>query len=55
MFQDATRATVFGRFAVLLFFVAFVLLDFAPPVLILFGVIDAAAAIWTAIALRAEE
>jgi hypothetical protein len=49
------RATVVARFAVLLFFIAFVLLDFAPPVLILFGVIDAAAAAWTGIALRADK
>ena len=48
------RATVYGRIAVLLFFIAFVLLGFAPPVLVLFGVIDAAAAIWTGVALRAE-
>ncbi len=46
------RATVFGRFAVLAFFVAFVLLGFAPPILILFGGIDAIAATWTALALR---
>ena len=49
------RATVYGRFAVLLFFIAFVLLHFAPPILLLFGVIDAAAATWTWFALRAEE
>jgi len=46
---------VVARFAVLLFFIAFVLLEFAPPVLILFGVIDAAAAAWTGFALRAEK
>jgi len=49
------RATVYARSAVLLFFVAFVLLGFAPPVLILFGLIDAAAAVWTGLALRAEK
>ncbi len=48
------RATVAGRFAVLLFFIAFVVLGFAPPVLILFGLIDAATAVWTAVALSAE-
>lgn len=48
------RATVIGRFAVLVFFIAFVLLDFAPPTLILFGVIDAVAATWTGLALRAQ-
>lgn len=47
------RATVVGRLAVLVFFIAFVLLDLAPPVLILFGVVDAAAAPWTWSALRA--
>ncbi len=47
------RATVVGRCAVLVFFVAFVLLEFAPPILTLFGVIDAAAAAWTGFALRA--
>ena len=48
------RVTVYGRMAVLLFFTAFVLLDFAPPVLILFGAIDAAGALWTALSLRAD-
>jgi len=48
------RATVYGRFAVLGFFVAFALAGFAPPVLILFGVIDAVAATWTGYALRAS-
>ena len=48
------RATVVGRFSVLVFFIAFVLLDFAPPTLILFGVIDAVAATWTGLALRTQ-
>ena len=46
--------TVIARSAVLLFFIAFVLADFAAPILILFGVIDFAAAMWTLIALRSE-
>ena len=46
------RATVYGRFSVLLFFIAFVALGWAPAILILFGVIDAAAAVWTAVSLR---
>lgn len=46
------RATVLGRFAVLVFFIAFVVIGFAPPVLVLFGVIDAVAATWTGLALR---
>jgi hypothetical protein len=37
---------------VLVFFVAFALLGLAPPVLVLFGAVDAAAACWTALALR---
>jgi hypothetical protein len=39
---------------VLLFFIAFVVAGLAPPTLILFGVIDLAGAIWTALALRGE-
>lgn len=46
------RWTVFPRLVVPVFFIAFVILGFAPPILILFGAIDAAAAIWTAICLR---
>lgn len=46
------RLTVPARGAVLVFFVAFVLLGLAPPVLIVFGAVDAAAACWTASALR---
>jgi hypothetical protein len=48
------RATVFGRCAVLVFFIAFVVEGFAPPILIVFGVIDAVAATWTFFALRAD-
>ena len=43
-----------GRLAVPVFFIAFVLLGYAPPILILFGVIDAAAAFWTLTALRQD-
>jgi hypothetical protein len=39
------RATVCGKISVLLFFIVFVALDFAPASLILFGVIDAATAV----------
>ena len=46
------RATVYGRTAVLVFFIAFVVLKLAPPALILFGAIDAAGAMWTALCLR---
>lgn len=47
-------ASVVGRFAVLTFFVAFAALGMAPPVLVLFGAVDAAGAAWTAFALRSE-
>lgn len=46
------RWSVYGRFSVPVFFVAFIALGIAPPVLLLFGAIDAAAAIWTAVCLR---
>lgn len=46
--------TVIARSSVLLFFIAFVIVDLAPPVLILFGVIDLAAAMWTFFAMRSE-
>ena len=45
-------ASVLGRFSVLVFLTAFVLLGFAPPALIIFGLVDAAAAFWTAFSLR---
>lgn len=48
------RWTVTARLIVTLFLTAFVVLGFAPPILILFGVIDAAGAIWTALTLRNE-
>jgi len=47
--------SVYARIAVLLFFIAFVVTGLAPPVLILFGVIDAAAAIWTQVSLLSEK
>jgi hypothetical protein len=46
--------TVVARTSVLLFFIAFVVAGFAPPVLIVFGVIDFAAAMWTLLALKSE-
>ena len=48
------RASVYGRCAVLVGFIAFVVTGLAPPILVLFGAIDAAAAGWTAVSLRAE-
>lgn len=47
--------TVYARFSVLAFFIAFVLLDLAPPILLFFGAIDSAAALWTLVALRRDE
>ncbi len=52
--KDFFWATVWGRPAVIVFFTAFVLLDLAEPVLILFGVPDLLGAAWTFAALRAE-
>lgn len=48
------RASVYGRCSVILFFAVFVGLGYAPPVLLVFGVIDLAAAIWTALSLKAD-
>lgn len=44
--------SVHARLAVPIFLGAFVVLGFAPPVLLLFGVVDIAGAIWTAVSLR---
>ena len=54
--EDRTffRFTVHARASVIVFFVAFVLLDIAPATLILIGVVDFLAALWTALALRSE-
>ncbi len=48
------RWTVAARLSVPVFFIAFVVLGFAPPILILFGAIDAAGAIWTAVCLHKD-
>ncbi len=48
------RWTVAARLSVPIFFIAFVVLGFAPPILILFGAIDAAGAFWTAVCLRKD-
>jgi hypothetical protein len=47
------RASVPVRASVVLFFAAFVGVGLAPPVLLLFGAVDLAAAAWTWSALRA--
>ena len=49
------RCSVYGRFSVLGFFIAFVLIGFAPPTLIIFGIVDAVAALWTALSLRTRQ
>lgn len=48
------RASVYGRAAVLVFFTGFSLFGLAPATLILFGAVDALAALWTFTTLRAE-
>jgi hypothetical protein len=42
------------RFSVILFFAIFVVAGLAPPILLLFGGLDAAGATWTWMALRGE-
>lgn len=49
------RWTVWARIAVIFYFVAFVLLVSAPKALLLFGLIDLFAAIWTWLALKKDE
>lgn len=46
------RATVATRLFALVSFVVFAALEIAPPMLVLFGLIDAAGATWTFVALR---
>jgi hypothetical protein len=46
--------TIWGRGLVLLLFVILVVTDRAPRQLIAFGLLDAAGAVWTAIALRSR-
>lgn len=48
------RWTIWGRVAVIFYFVAFVLLISAPKALLLFGLIDLLAAIWTWLALKKD-
>ena len=51
---DLFRWSVPARGSVIFFFAAFVVLGLAPPVLLIFGVVDLAAAIWTALALKSD-
>jgi hypothetical protein len=53
-FLPYARFTVHARVAVLVLFVAFAIAGVAPPILILFGAIDFAGAVWTAAALRKD-
>src|SRR5215212_10776202 len=48
------RWTVWARMAVIIYFAAFVLLVSAPKALLLFGLIDLLAAIWTWLALKKD-
>ena len=48
------RATVTVRFGVLVAFILFVAFGLTKPILILFGAVDAAAAVWTAVSLRSD-
>ena len=48
------RWTVWARAAVIIYFVAFVLLAGAPKPLLLFGLIDLLSAIWTYLALQTD-
>ncbi len=49
------RWTLWGRPFVLAAFIGLALAGAAPPIIILFGVVDAAAALWTALALRGSK
>ncbi len=49
------RWTVWARVAVIFYFAAFVLLVSAPKALLLFGLIDLLAAVWTWLALKKDE
>lgn len=46
------RWSIHGRMPIIVIFIIFVLLKLAPPQLILFGVVDLIAALWTFSALR---
>jgi len=53
--RDFIQWTVYARSAVILFFIAFVLLKYVNPILILVGVVDLLGAIWTTLALRSDK
>jgi hypothetical protein len=47
--------SVYARSVIIIFFTVFVLLDLAPPVLIVFGAVESAGAIWTHMALKSSK
>jgi uncharacterized membrane protein HdeD (DUF308 family) len=47
--------TVYTRAAILVWFIVFVLLDWAPSMLIPFGVVDMAGALWTYLELKKQK
>lgn len=53
-FSEFIAWTVPARISVLVFFCAFVVLGLAPPILVLFGAVDAAGAGWTWLAIRRQ-
>ena len=52
---DFFRWTVYVRPTLIIFFTVFVLLGYADPPLILFGVVDLVGAIWTGLALNSSK
>ncbi len=46
--------TIYTRVLILLWFIVFVLMGWAPTPLIMFGLVDAAGAVWTYTALRSK-
>ena len=49
------RAATYSRLAVFVWFAGFVLLGLAPPMLLLFGAVEVAGALWTWWAMRADQ
>ena len=52
---DFIRWSVYTRASVILFFIAFVVLGYAPPILLLVGMVDLVMAMWTMLALRRDD
>ena len=53
-FRPVILASIPVRFGLMLFFVAFVLLDYATPAILLFGGLDVLTAFWTVAAISAD-